>query len=100
MKALPISKDRRDAILVAALQLCQGRHYQQVSLREIAREAGVSHPLVLWHFGSIAELRREMVKQAVREERWKIVADAILASDPAVRNWNRKKKREVLDRVT
>lgn len=42
----------RDAILLAAAQAFAERGYRDATLREIARRAGVTHGLVIRHFGS------------------------------------------------
>jgi AcrR family transcriptional regulator len=46
----------RDAILQAAGQAFAERGYRDATLREIARRAGVTHGLVVRHFGSKEEL--------------------------------------------
>ncbi|MEQ7004959.1 TetR family transcriptional regulator [Actinopolymorpha sp. B17G11] len=46
----------REAILAAAAQVFAERGYQQATLREIARRAGVTHGLVVRHFGTKEQL--------------------------------------------
>lgn len=64
----PVSRPRgaprrgvRDRILEAALVEFAGKGFQEASLAAIARRLGVTAPLVLYHFGSKANLCREAV---------------------------------------
>ena len=52
---IPTSEDgerTRRAVVEAALRLFAGRGFEAVSLREIAREVGVAHNIVRYHFRS------------------------------------------------
>lgn len=61
----------RDAILDAATALFIERGFRAVSLRDIAAEAGLSHPGVLRHFASKDEILEAVVDQlASRTEEW------------------------------
>lgn len=51
----------KHAVLDAALELFARRGFAQTSLRDISRESGVSHPLILHHFGT-----KEALYQAVK----------------------------------
>jgi AcrR family transcriptional regulator len=46
----------RERILAAAIAVCAERGYQGASTREIAEAAGVTDPLLFYHFGSKADL--------------------------------------------
>lgn len=56
----------RTAVLDAALQLFAKDGFADTSLRDISRQSGVSHPLILHHFGSKEKLY-ESVKRRVVE---------------------------------
>jgi AcrR family transcriptional regulator len=64
----------RDTILRAARQLFFSRYYSEVSLREVAEDAGVTEQTVLRHFGSkegLLEALPELMKpdiDAVRDQ--------------------------------
>ncbi len=49
-------KDKADRILAAADELFGQRGYDAISVRDIARAAGVNKPLVFYYFGSKEEL--------------------------------------------
>jgi AcrR family transcriptional regulator len=55
--------DARDAILAAAESLLVGSGPEALRLTEIAAKAGVSHPNVLYHFGSVSELQRQLAQR-------------------------------------
>jgi AcrR family transcriptional regulator len=59
--------DAREAILAAAEGLLVESGPETLRLIEIAARAGVTHPNVLYHFGSVAELERQLAQRvAVR----------------------------------
>lgn len=55
----------RTAVLDAALALFAKRGFADTSLRDISRESGISHPLILHHFGSKEELYTEVKRRVV-----------------------------------
>jgi len=55
----------RTAILDAALQLFADRGFAETSLRDISAASGVSHPLILHHFGSKEELYSAVKRRVV-----------------------------------
>jgi AcrR family transcriptional regulator len=59
--------DAQEAILASAESLLVASGPEALRLTEIAAKAGVSHPNVLYHFGSVAELQRQLAQRvAVR----------------------------------
>jgi TetR/AcrR family transcriptional regulator len=55
----------RTSILDAALQLFADRGFAETSLRDISAASGVSHPLILHHFGSKEELYAAVKRRVV-----------------------------------
>lgn len=53
---------KKDSVRRAALELCKTYGFQKVSISEIARRAGVSQVTIYNHFGSKAELVRDVLK--------------------------------------
>ena len=56
--------DRREAILVAAAQLIARRGVRGLRVEEVATEAGVSPPLLYYHFASRSGLIRAALEHA------------------------------------
>jgi len=62
-----VAADAREAILAAAEGLLVEAGPDALRLTEVATRAGVSHPNVLYHFGSVAELQAQLAQRiAVR----------------------------------
>lgn len=77
------SKIRCESILVAALKLASPPGgWSSLTLVGIAREAGCSHGLICHHFGSIAALRRKLVRTAIKQENFDVLTQALMAGDP------------------
>ncbi|GAC1567244.1 MAG: TetR/AcrR family transcriptional regulator [Vulcanimicrobiaceae bacterium] len=55
--------DAREAILAAAEALLVERGPDGLRLTEVATRAGVSHPNVLYHFGTVAELQTQLAQR-------------------------------------
>lgn len=58
----PHGVKRRDQIIQAAVELFGETGYQGSSLRDIAARAGITHPGLLYHFGSKEELLAAVLK--------------------------------------
>src|SRR5205809_5638362 len=67
-------EEARRLILETAQELIARAGPEGLRLQEIAAAAGISHPLILHHFGSREGLVRALVQQAVAELRDKLVA--------------------------
>jgi len=66
-------EEARRLILDTAQELIARNGPEGLRLQEIAAAAGISHPLILHHFGSREGLVRALVQQAVAELRDKLV---------------------------
>ncbi len=55
--------DTRERIFNAALKVFSHHSYKDVNIRMIAREAKLGHPLIVYHFGSKAQLFKAVVKK-------------------------------------
>jgi AcrR family transcriptional regulator len=67
-------EEARRLILDTAQELIVRAGPEGLRLQEIAAAAGISHPLILHHFGSREGLVRALVQQAVTELRDKLIA--------------------------
>jgi AcrR family transcriptional regulator len=73
--------DLRNALLVAALELVQAEGVGAISLREVARRAGVSHAAPAYHFGDKAGLLTALAVQGFERFRDAMRAAAARAAD-------------------
>src|ERR1700741_1201633 len=67
-------EEARRLILETAQQLIPRAGPEGLRLQEIAAAAGISHPLILHHFGSREGLVRALTERAVTELRDKLIA--------------------------
>lgn len=74
--------NKRQAILEAAIEIAQDSNYQQVTQAEISKALGISGPLVHYHFGTMDNLRRDLMSHAIATGNLKILAQGIALRDP------------------
>jgi AcrR family transcriptional regulator len=74
---------RKQEILNAALRLSEARGYRNVTARSVADLSGCAVGLVIHYFGSMQNLEREVMAEAVRVENFNVVAQGLLMSDRA-----------------
>lgn len=66
----------------AALELARDKPYHEVTRNEIAEAVGVAGSVVQWHFGTVKQLRRQIMRAAIRAERLDIILQGIAVQDP------------------
>lgn len=74
-------KDRKAQILDAMLDEAEASSYVRVTREGIAQRAGCSPNLVSNYFSTMPQLRRTLMRAAVKGERLKIVAQGIVMED-------------------
>lgn len=75
------ARERLSQILSAALKAAAKQGYQRITRETIARAAGVSEALVTYHLGTMPELRRAVMREAVRTECLPVLAQGIVTRD-------------------
>lgn len=81
------AEQTRRTIAQAALRHFAGRRFEAVSLREIAREAGVAHNITRYHFRSKEGVWRAAVDSAAAEyvsSLQPVLDEAALHEDPEI----------------
>jgi len=79
-KRLPPS-DRKAALLECALGLATTGHYAQVTRAAIATAAGVSPGLVSTYLGTMPNMRRLVMRAAVKTRNLAVVGQGLSAGD-------------------
>lgn len=74
-------KDRKEQILIAAVELSKTGNYMQITRDQIATKAGVAMGLVTHYFSTMVQLRRDVMRYAVRVEIPEIVAQGLAMND-------------------
>jgi AcrR family transcriptional regulator len=72
---------RRQDILAAGLHVAERDGFANVTRNNIAAHAKVSGPTVQYHFGTIKQLRRELMRYAVHHKNLRVIAQGIAAGD-------------------
>lgn len=76
-----LARERLTVILTAALKIAAKDGYQRITREAIANTAGVSEALVTYHLGTMPELRRAVMREAVRAECLPVIAQGLTARD-------------------
>ncbi|MEG1884863.1 MAG: TetR/AcrR family transcriptional regulator [Alistipes sp.] len=87
---------RKDHVLNVALALSEVEGYSKVTRLQVADAAGVSTGTVSKHFGTMDQLRNDVVRRAVKTKNLKVIAQAIAAGDRHVKKIDVDLKAEAL----
>ena len=77
-------KDRQASILDAALRMSRLHGYQRITRADIAAAAECSDALVSSYFGTMVQVRRSVVRAAIKQRDLVVILEAMLAKDPHV----------------
>ena len=72
---------RKEDILAAALPLAEKYGYTNISKERIGKAAGVSGPVVNYHFGTMVQFRRDLMRYAIKEGNLAVIAQGLSAGD-------------------
>ena len=78
-------KQRKAQIMEAALTLARRNGFESVRMEGIANEAGCVNGLVVHYWGTMSQLRRAIMREAVRIEDLQLVAQGLAVGHPAAR---------------
>lgn len=76
------AKVRKEQILEAAMRLARNDGYQNVLRHNVAYAAQCSTGLVNKYYGTMTQLKRAMVREAINSRDLVILSQAIVARDP------------------
>jgi len=76
---------RESQILAAALKLAVTHGYRSVTRDHIGQAIGVSPTLVSYVFKTMPNLRRDIMREAVRTENLRVLAQGLAMRDPHAR---------------
>jgi len=68
-------------ILAAALELAPSRGYASLTREDIAARAQVPPSLITYHFGTMPDLRRQIMREALRVECLPVIAQGLACRD-------------------
>jgi AcrR family transcriptional regulator len=73
---------RKEAILAVALERARSIGLNNLRRDDIAAHAGVANGLVSRYFSTMTQLRRAVVRAAIRQEVLPVLAQALASRDP------------------
>lgn len=73
--------DRQAQILAAALVVAERVGFNKFTLRQVAAEADVTEKLPSHYFGTMTNLRRKVMREAVKKKILPIIAQGIVLGD-------------------
>ena len=78
--------DRSEEILTAAVVIASEGNLYSMSAHQIGKKSGCSRTLVHQYFNTITNLRSKVIGFAIHSDIESILAQAIAANDPRVKN--------------
>lgn len=79
------AKDRKAELLNAAVRLAERVGFANLRRDAIAAEAGVSFALVTARLGTMANVKRSVMREAIRQEKLGIIGQGLALSDSTAR---------------
>ena len=75
------ARARMASILTAALRLAVTYGYNRITRDAIGTEARIAPTLITYHFGTMATLRRDIMREAIRVECLPVIAQGLAMRD-------------------
>ena len=73
---------RRDAVLAAAINLATRDGFSNITRDGVAKQAGVGAGTVNLYYGTVPQLKRDVMRTAIKQKLLPIIAQGIAARDP------------------
>jgi len=73
---------RKEDIILSAMKIAEKVGLAGVRLAAVAAACGVSRGLVMYHFSTMTQLNRDIIRHAIKAEVLPIVAQALAMKDP------------------
>lgn len=77
--------DRKADILASAVKAAETHGFAQLRLHHIATAAGCSNALVVAHFKTMIQMRRAVMRTAIKDEILPIIASGVAIADPTAK---------------
>lgn len=90
-------RERKAAILAAALALAPSVGYARLTRDDIGRRAGMAPALVSYYFGTMPDLRRAIMREAIRVECLAVIAQGLAVRDRHALRASDELRRRALD---
>lgn len=88
---------RREAILQAAMKEAEKVGFDKVRRPALAKRAGCSESLVAHYFGTVQQLQRIIMREAIRTDNNRIIAQGVIAKHPQCKKLPTERKYQALE---
>jgi len=92
-------KDRREEILQAAIRMAEHYGYRSVTRADIAGAAKCSEALVTHYFSTMTQMRRQIMRAAIKRSNFQIVGQGLAMADPVAQKAPEVIRRMALERM-
>lgn len=92
--------DRREQILDAAVGMAKDVGFQKITRDGVAIRAGVAMGLVTRYFGTMCQLRRAVMRSAVKNEVISVIAEGLAVGDPHAKKAGSELKARVISFIS
>lgn len=75
-------KVRREQILAAAVTLAKKHGYSRITREAITQAAGVSPRLLNYYYSTMEQLKRDVMRYAIKNKVLEVIAQGLVAKDP------------------
>lgn len=90
---------RRENVLNAAMKEAEKVGFNKVQRSAIAKRADCSVSLVTHYFGTVQQLQRVIMREAIRTDNDKIIAQGVVAKHPQCRKLTPERKFQALEAI-
>ncbi len=81
MNKRKLAKDRREEILAVAVRLSALAGYRNVTRNQIAEVVGLTPQAIQHHIGTVANMRRDIMRKAIADENLTVIAQGMANKD-------------------
>ena len=92
-------KDRKEHILHAALSVARKKGFQRMTREAIAGKAGVTPALITKYYATMTQMRRAVMRAAVRQEILSVIAYGLVIGDKHALKASGELKQRAMDSV-
>lgn len=92
--------DRKASILDAAVTVARRHGYSNFRMHHVSTEAGCSNALVVIYWKTMEQIRRDVMRVAIRERHLDIIATGIALKDPRCRKLPAELHQAAIDSLT
>ena len=82
---LDATADRQELIMKASMRLSARIGFSNITRETLAKEAECSEALITYHYGTMKNFRRDIMRYAVRTKNLRVVAQGLAIKNPYAR---------------